>query len=103
MDPIRFACLQTLEGLLQIIPQQPDPSDSPTSIANTKWMAEHCISNLETMPIDKLNRWIGFIQGVLACHGLLDVRTERDRTRPFFHAAYAATGQATPVPQERQT
>lgn len=37
------------------------------------------------MPIDKIARWTGFIQGVLAARGLIDVDAERARTRPIFN------------------
>lgn len=101
MDPIREACMKTLEGLQRMIPLEYPPDDSPHSVANAVWMIETCIAECHTFPIDKLSRWIGFIQGVLACNGLLDVKAERDRTRPFFHEAYAAMGQAVPSSQER--
>lgn len=48
-------------------------------------------------PVDKLNRWFGFIQGVLFTVGLIDILEERDRTRPLFHAAYKLEG--TPLPE----
>lgn len=37
------------------------------------------------MPIDKIARWTGFIQGVLAARGVISVDVERDRTRPIFN------------------
>jgi hypothetical protein len=37
------------------------------------------------MPIDKIARWTGFIQGVLAARGIINVDEERDRTRPIFN------------------
>lgn len=47
--------------------------------------------------IDELSYRLGFVQGALAAYGLLDVDAERDRTRPIFHAAYAAMGLAKPA------
>lgn len=50
----------------------------------------------EDWPIDKSNRWIGFIQGALFAEGLLNIEDERHFTRPMFHAYYNAQGIAVP-------
>lgn len=52
--------------------------------------------NVYDWNIDKLNRWLGFIQGVLFMDGLIDIDEERDFTRPLFHAYYANNG--IPIP-----
>ena len=39
-------------------------------------------------PFDKMCRWLGFVQGVLAVQGIIDVDTEREYTRPLFHKLY---------------
>ncbi len=44
-------------------------------------------------PADALSLRLGFVQGCLICHGLADVRAERDYSRPLFHAAYAQRGE----------
>lgn len=70
------------------------------------WMCETAQAQGSTWPIDKLSRWLGFVQGVLTMNGLLSVETERDFSRPLFHAAYAAQGVSTPPtvgPQEKNT
>lgn len=36
------------------------------------------------LPLIKLNRWLGYIQGVMIERGLTTVETERDWTRPLF-------------------
>lgn len=41
--------------------------------------------NMDLYPFDKMCRWLGFIQGVLAVQGIIDVDVERDYTRPLFH------------------
>lgn len=38
----------------------------------------------EKQPLEKLNRWLGYIQGVLISHGITTVWLERDWTRPKF-------------------
>jgi len=78
----RAAHIAVLEGLY--IPQEDDSSfPDKTSYQHLKWMAD-AIRNTPSMPIDKIARWVGFIQGVLACRGIISVDAERDRTRPIF-------------------
>lgn len=52
------------------------------------------ITNVE-MPIDKIARWTGFIQGVLAARGVISVDEERERTRPIFTAALSGPGESS--------
>lgn len=40
-------------------------------------------------PFDKLNRWLGFIQGVLAAAGVVSVDEEREFSRPLLHAFHS--------------
>ena len=47
-------------------------------------------------PVDKANRWIGFIQGVLFAEQLIDLNEERDITRPMFHEYYKLMGLEVP-------
>lgn len=47
--------------------------------------------------IDKLGRWVGFMQGIMYMDGELDIEVERNRTRPIFHQAYQEDG--FPVPK----
>lgn len=60
-----------------------------TSAEHLRWMCAEVLRNIKTMPIDKMGRWVGFIQGVMACNGVLNVDAERDRTRLIFTTAYA--------------
>lgn len=41
-----------------------------------------------TYPLDKMHRWLGFVQGVLAAKGAIRVDDERAYTRPIFHKLY---------------
>ena len=61
-----------------------------TSAANLAWMCRTAIEGNMTLPLDKLSRWLGFVQGVMAVRGMISVEGERDFSRPLFHAAYAA-------------
>lgn len=42
------------------------------------------VENLDTYPVTKLSRWLGYIQGVLIERGRTTVEIERDWTRPLF-------------------
>lgn len=44
--------------------------------------------NSKSYPFDKMCRWLGFVQGVLATQGIILVQDERDYTRPIFHRLY---------------
>lgn len=94
--PIRVALAETLDGLVLMIPATTEPTDARTSWQNLRWMATQALDHVNLWPVDKTSRWIGFIQGVLATRGYLDVDAERDRTRPLFHKAYEAVGYRIP-------
>lgn len=42
------------------------------------------IDNIENFPLEKLNRWFGFIQGIVIACGFTTVQAERDATRPHL-------------------
>jgi hypothetical protein len=94
--PVRIAHKETILDLFPLIPDTIPGSNERTSPENLRWMLHRCLDELLTFPVDKLGRWVGFVQGVLALSSNLDVDAERDRTRGRFHAAYEATGQVIP-------
>lgn len=51
-------------------------------------LCNEVIENHQKYPFDKLSRWMGFVQGVLAFNGLVSVEEERDYSRPFLHAIH---------------
>jgi hypothetical protein len=59
---------------------------------NLKLLAEEGIKNIMKYPLDKLSRWLGFIQGYIIFSGQSTVEIERDFSRPIFHKAYEADG-----------
>lgn len=65
----------------------PDNDDSEFGVAHLKWMCRQCKFN-NNWPVDKKNRWIGFVQGVMAYKGYISTREEREFSRPLFHACY---------------
>lgn len=48
------------------------------------------LEEIETYPIDKLSRWLGFIQGYVIFTNQTSVEIERNFSRPLFHNAYKA-------------
>ena len=64
-------------------------STQPVLVQN---MISAMVSNVNHWPIDKLNRWLGFIQGILFMDGLIAIDEERDFTRPLFHNYYINNG-----------
>lgn len=55
--------------------------DDPVLCGFIGEFTEGCIRN---MPVPKLCRWLGYIQGVLIERGITTVEAERDWTRPLF-------------------
>jgi hypothetical protein len=100
---VRSAVVRTAIGLTHLLedakviaPDQPE-----CSLENLEWMLGQIISRVDLMPNDKVNRWLGFVQGVLAAKGIMNVQAERDRTRPLFHEAYAESGIDVPPTMNR--
>lgn len=95
---LREAFVETIAGLRQRLlrvsftlfdkPQQSAP--------HLLWMLDELDRKLDRFPVDKTGRWIGYVQGVLACNGFLDVNEERDRTRPLFQKAYSTAEAIAP-------
>ena len=94
---LRAALLEVIDGLIIMVPAHHEEGDAKTSWQNLRWMLTTAGDNVNLWPVDKTSRWIGFVQGVLAVRDILDVDSERDRTRPLFHEAYAAM--SLPIPK----
>lgn len=58
----------------------------PDLYQRAEQLCRHAIAHVHEIPEDKANRWLGFVQGVLVCAGIMDIEAERDHTRPMFHA-----------------
>lgn len=64
-------------------------------------LCSYAISNIDTFPIDKLNRWLGYIQYHVISTGQTTIDKERDYSRPIFHAAYVRD--KIPIPKSYKT
>lgn len=87
--PLRTAYIEVINGLSGRLAGKSFGSGN-TSWEHLIWMLGECLLQIRTMPIDKMSRWVGFVQGVMVMNGVLDVDEERACTRPIFHKAYAA-------------
>lgn len=76
--------------------------DSCCTPEHLLWMCTTALHNLENWPTDKSHRWLGFIQGCLAMQGIISVDSERDFSRPLFHAAYNEQDLKPPERTERE-
>ena len=84
MNPINSASIVLFTRYLGVIKQSKSKHRNKI-IA----MCEYCIDHPD-MHIDKMSRWLGFIQGVMYTEGLIKIPEERDFSRPLFHKAYAS-------------
>jgi len=65
-----------------------------TSITHKR--CKTALAHIKSWPIDKLSRWLGFIQSEVIQLGLTTVDNERDYSRPLFHKAYKHGGYRIP-------
>lgn len=97
---VRSASVQLLQRCAAILEKAgPAHAAEPDGCGRSHllWMCASAQEHASEWPIDKLSRWLGFIQGVMTFQGLLNVEEERDFSRPLFHAAYRAEGMAPPA------
>ena len=63
-------------------------------------LCNEAITNGAEYPFDKMNRWLGFAQGVLAATGIIDVDAEREFTRPLLHQLHMGPVKSWPPKPE---
>lgn len=91
-----------VEPLLYLLRSSEDVENPPpkTGFDNLEFLLTRILED-EALPEDKINRWIGFVQGVMAARGVLDVDFERTRTRSIFHDYYRSIGREPPATIEK--
>lgn len=60
------------------------PDKKYQSKEHLQWMLVQ-IRTDKTQSITKKHRWLGYVQGILTSHGIIDVDIERDSTRSVFN------------------
>jgi len=81
-EQYRFAlhkCAERYRDMMLAAPVSFPPSD-PLWLFNMEFM----FGCRDGLPVPKLCRWLGYIQGVLIARGYTSVEKERDWTRPLF-------------------
>lgn len=88
MITLRIAHILALQNLHRDLEGLADHEADPpqTSASYLRAFVVRAIDTPDDFPIDKLARWTGFVQGVMAARGWISVQAERDRTRPLFTA-----------------
>jgi len=96
-DPVADATRKVMKGLWFMLMATEDSGDERPGTSPSSLLAilEEAMEEYD-MSVRGLSTRLGFVQGVMAARGMITVDAERDRTRPFFHAAYAAKGGAVP-------
>jgi len=52
------------------------------ALKHAAWMVDELLDSIKAKRWDKVNRWFGFIQGVLWCEGFRDIDTMRRDNMP---------------------
>jgi len=108
MTALSAATAEVFERYSKLIKEQqasgmadPLAEDRYLSLTNLLWMCDQAVAEHDSLPIDKISRWLGCVQGCLASRGLISIEAERDFTRTLFHGAYAQDGIEIPGRRER--
>ena len=72
-----------VDRYLGYLKNSPELGTGKTKTSHLIWMLESIRDNSE-MSLTKKHRWLGYIQGIMVSHGILDVVEERDSTREIF-------------------
>ena len=74
----------TLVGLGYKAQQHGNPISSRELLEHARWMIQEMLSHLEKWPDRKLNRWLGFVQGILNITAVYSISQLRNQTRPLY-------------------
>ena len=96
-----LALFQRYVDRIDALPPERMDHDGPKSFAHLRWMCVTSIEQIDDHPMDKLHRWLGFVQAGLFWKDALDVEEERNFSRPLFHEAYEEMGLRAPATRER--
>lgn len=107
-QPIRDAQAKVMRDLRDVIIANEQviknhPLVEEADFDNILWLIDTGLSRNGSYPIDKIGRWIGFVQCALIVRGILDTNREREKTRSIFHTAYLATNQKIPETLNRNS
>ena len=81
---LRAASLDIIDGIEEILSEFEDFGSDHVSKQHLLRMITILRRDMHAFPLDKTNRWIGYIQGVCAAYNVLPVNEERDRVREIM-------------------
>lgn len=87
LEDATFHLLDRYTHLLKKLGAVAQADKDGTTTNHLMWM---CQTARREWPADKLSRWLGYIQGVLAARGLVDVAAERSTACKLVFAVYRA-------------
>lgn len=58
--------------------------DSANQLKHAKWMVGQMLNSADEWSDKKINRWLGFIQGVLWCNKIKGILQMRDESRHLY-------------------
>lgn len=87
--------IATLHALQQISGMLAGQMAYPSAVAVYN-LVQLAIDNIDTLPIDKLSRWLGYAQCYATMNSLGTVDEMRDSTRNMFHVGYELDGIGIP-------
>lgn len=90
-EELRMATIEAARSLIKIFEEggfARRVSEDQASPGHVLCMLDTLVSKANTMPLDKMNRWLGFAQAIAVKEQLTTVIELRDMTRPIFSTVY---------------
>lgn len=87
----KAATIAATESLIQIFEEggfAHRDTDDKTSPGHVLCMLDTIVTKADIMPLDKMNRWLGFAQAIAIHEHLTTVEELRSITRPIFTSVY---------------
>ena len=72
-----------------MIERYKDILESSSELDQKAFLLSFCEEAMKLENSDKLSRWVGFIQGILYTHNLIEIDIERDFSRNIYKPIYA--------------
>lgn len=93
MEESEVVTLNKLIMFKTLFKRYKDMVDNSTDIPTKKkdellHLIDEALNRTAHYPFHKLNRWLGWVQGVLTALDITTVDIEREFTRPIIHKAY---------------
>jgi hypothetical protein len=94
IEPLREAHIMLAERYIEMMIG--DESRGKRNHGEMKKFARQIVNDAYVWPVDKVARWIGYLQRYMIEKKMTTVEKERLYSRPLFHEAYVVNGVAIP-------